>query len=540
VVVIDHLHIDFQKGFSVLTGETGAGKSILLDSLGLVLGNRAQPKLIREGAQEASVTIVYDPIPKEVGKIFSERDINFEAPLIIRRTLTREGKSRNFLNDQPVSMGLLSQISPHMIEIHGQFDHLLDSKKHLGALDHYANISVQGLKKAYQSWQEAERDLQKAQDSRANRIQRLEELGFLISEIERLSPKEDEEKSLLVLKGTQKYADHIQKISQIVESFSEDPLNIEAQILNLQRLVLKNEIKAFSFLEKQIEALLISLNDIQEEAQKISLTVGRSSLSLDQIEERLYNLNQVARRHQADPNNLGFVLQNLRKEKDDLLRGDASLDVLQAESIKQKDAYKKKASELYLLRMKAGKDLGGEIKIILKDLKLPHALLDVSFQELSVSQWSDRGMHRVEFYISTNPGISPGPLSKVASGGELSRVMLALKSILKEKRNIPTIIFDEVDTGLGGAVASAMGEQLSRLSSKSQVLAITHSPQLASHSDHHLFVEKVVSEEKTTTFIRPLDEKNRLEELSRMLSGKEITNQARAVAKELLKDKVSI
>ena len=541
IAVIDRLHIDFQKGFSVLTGETGAGKSILLDSLGFVLGNRTQPaKLIREGESEAAVTLVLDPIPSFVTTFLTDHGFESETPLIIRRTLTIEGKSKAFLNDQPIGLALLNQIAPHLIEIHGQFDHLLNTSQQLEALDRYAALSTADLEQAYHLWRRAEDALEMAEKTFSTKEHRLEELSFLIQELEELAAKEGEEEELLTLKETEKSTDLIQTVLQLIDELSRDPINIEGRFLTLQRHLEKLELPHFSHLKKSLDSILISVQEIQEEGQHIASNLHSSSLSLDQIESRLYALRKMGRKHQRTTAELPPLLEGFRQEQQELTNNDSSPQHLRYQALKAKEAYIKTAGQAYAERQKAGEGLAKQIKESLEPLKLPHAVFLVSFQELPESQWSAKGIHKIEFYISTNPGLSPGPLAKTASGGELSRVMLALKFILKEKTNIPTLIFDEIDVGLGGSVAAAMGEQLAKLSTNSQILASTHSPQLAAHADHHFGVSKAVTEGKTTTSIQFLQIADRVEELSRMLAGKNITDVSRAAAKELLKDKVHI
>lgn len=541
IAVINRLHIDFQKGFSVLTGETGAGKSILLDSLGFVLGSRAQPaKLIREGETEASVTLVLDPVPDTTISFLTDHGFESGAPLIIRRTVTLEGKSKAFLNDQPISLTLLAQIAPYLIEIHGQFDHLLNTSQQLEALDRYASLSNNDLEHAYQSWKKAQDALEEAKKTFSTKEHRLEELALFIQELEELAPKEGEEEDLLILKETEKSTDLIQTALQLIDTFSQEPVNIEGRLLTLQRHLEKLDLVNFSHLKQSLETSLISLREIQEEAHHIASTLQGSSLSLDQIESRLYALRKMARKHQKTTAELPSLLLSLRQEHQFLTSHDTSLDHLDHQAVKAKENYIKIAKEAYMKRQKAGESLAQEMKKSLDPLKLPHAVFLVSFQELPESQWSAKGVHKIEFYISTNPGLSPGPLAKIASGGELSRVMLALKFILKEKTHIPTLIFDEIDVGLGGSVAAAMGEQLAKLSANSQILAITHSPQLAAHADHHFGVSKAVKEGKTTTSIQSLTMADRVEELSRMLAGKNITEVSRAAAQELLKDKVHV
>ncbi|MFN7662205.1 MAG: DNA repair protein RecN [Alphaproteobacteria bacterium] len=541
IAIIEQLHLEFNKGFSVFTGETGAGKSILLDSLGLVLGSRAQPtKIIREGQSEASVSLVLDPIPGAVLNLLTDHGFEPEAPLIIRRTLTAEGKSKAFLNDQPIGVGLLSQISPYLIEIHGQFDHLLNTTQQLEALDRYAGLSGEELNHDYRVWKEAEETLEVAEKNLSTKEFRLQDLTFQIQELEEVGVKAGEEEELVTLKETEKSTDLIQTILHQIDELSRDPLNLEGRFLAIQRSLQKLDIPNFSHLKQLIETALLSVQEIQEEAQHLASNLQHSSLSLDQIESRLYTIRKIARKYQKELSELPGFLLDLRQAHLALNNSDTSLEHLRHQASKAKEAYVQKAHHIYGLRQKAAQGLAQEMKRSLEPLKLPHAIFMVSFQELPDPQWSPKGQHKVEFYISTNPGISPGPLAKIASGGELSRVMLALKFILKEKTNIPTLIFDEIDVGLGGSVADAMGEQLAKLSQTCQVLAITHSPQLAAHADYHFGVSKIVIDGKTSTAIQTLETEGRVEELSRMLAGKNITEVSRAAAQELLKNKVYI
>lgn len=540
IAVIDRLHVEFEKGFSVFTGETGAGKSILLDSLSFVLGNRSSfSKLIREGEEEASVTLVLEHLPPLVTSLLQDQGFESDLPLIIRRTLHREGKTKAFLNDQPISVSLLNQISAHLIEIHGQFDHLLSPAQQLEALDRYAYIPTETVHQAYQQWKKEEDALSFATQNFRDKEKRLEELNFLIEEIQTLNPKMHEEEELLSLKEQGKNTDQLKNIVTLITAVFEGPLHIENKFLTLQRQLEKLSISSLSALKEPIGTILVALQDLRERACDLEFSIEHnSSQSLDDIESRLYALRQLARKYQTSTDELVLTLKTLEQERETFLKGDFSLENLTQRVHISKENYKKLSETIHGKREKAGKELAKAIENSLISLKLPHAKFCIIHEELPEAFWSGKGMYHVEFHISTNPGLSPGPLSKIASGGELSRVMLALKSILKEKSQIPTLIFDEVDVGLGGAVASAMGEKLSLLSANSQILAITHSPQLAAYADHHFGVSKSVIQGKTITCVQNLNHQQRIEELSRMLSGKNITDLVRAAAEELLKDKV--
>jgi DNA repair protein RecN (Recombination protein N) len=541
IAVIDRLHIDFEKGFSVFTGETGAGKSILLDSLSFVLGNRGSlTRLIRDGEEEASVTLVVESLPSSALALLQEQGLEIEETLIIRRIIHREGKTKAFLNDQPISITFLNHLSSHLLEIHGQFDHLLSPAQQLHALDRYAQFSGEKLEKAYLQWKKEEEALKDAQHHFSNKERRLEELSFVIEELQTLNPKKQEEEHLLALKEQGKNTDQLETALKLVRELFEEPAHIENKIFSLQRHVDRTSIESLSRLKVPVEAILMALQDLREETRHLEFMVTQSiTQSLDDIEGRLYALRQMARKYHVSPEELVSMLETLQQEKKTLLNAGSSLDHLQQQVKEARDSYIKLSDQAAHSRQKAGKDLSRQIEEALHPLKLPHAQFSISFQELPETQWSAAGRHHIEFHISTNPGLSPGPLSKIASGGELSRVMLAIKSLLKEKAHIPTLIFDEIDVGLGGGVAAAMGEKLSLLSDDSQVLAITHSPQLAAYADHHFGVSKEVCDNKTVTSIHCLDPQERIEELSRMLAGKNITDLTRAAAQELLKDKVS-
>lgn len=541
IAVIDRLHIDFEKGFSVFTGETGAGKSILLDSLSFVLGNRGSlTRLIRDGEEEASVTLVMESLPPSAISLLQQQGFEYDTALIIRRTIHREGKTKAFLNDQPVSVTLLNQLSTCLIEIHGQFDHLLSPAQQLDALDRYVQFSTEKLEHAYLQWKKEEDALSDAKHNFANKEKRLEELSFLIEELQALNPKANEEEELLTLKEQGKNKDQLQTILKLITTLFEEPANIENKIMSLQRHLDRSSIETISHLKTPVETILMSLQDLREEARQMEFAITQGmTQSLDDIEARLYALRQMARKYHVSTEELASMLETLQQEKQTLLNGESSLENLHQKVKEARDVYTKLSDQAAHIRQKAGKDLSQKIEEALQPLKLPHAKFSIIFQELPEPQWSAKGRHHMEFHISTNPGLSPGPLSKIASGGELSRVMLALKSLLKEKAQIPTLIFDEIDVGLGGAVAAAMGEKLSLLSADSQVLAITHSPQLAAYADHHFGVSKEVRDNKTITSIHPLASQERIEELSRMLAGKNITELTRAAAQELLKDKVT-
>lgn len=534
IVLIDDLHIDFKKGLCVLTGETGAGKSILLDALGLALGERAEARLLRQGAEKAHVTASFSlPSSHPLWSELDEQGIASEGQeVIFRRTLEDDGKSKCFLNDQVISQTLMRRLGQDLVEVHGQFDHLLQSKYHLAALDAYGKADKEPVKNAFKIYQETKEKLSSFQEKLAQSFERETFLRFAIEEIEKADPKEGEENKLEIERSL---IAHHAKVAEILSSVDQE---VSAALSNLSQ-----SHKAFARIQdllpekinplmESIDRSIVEAQDVFEGMRALKGDVEGTPQNLETLENRLYTLRALSRKYQTD--NLVSRLADFKEELAALEHGEDHLETLKSEVTRAKAGYLERARDLSSLRQKTAVTLASAIGKELPSLKLEQAIFRVNFEELSENGWAASGIDQVEFYIQTNPGTAEGSLSAIASGGELSRLMLALKVILAQSGAIPTLIFDEIESGTGGAVASAIGERLKLLSQNIQILSITHSPQIAAFGADHLVVFKVVKEGKTTTHVKTLSSEERHEEVARMLAGEEVTTEARAAAKRLM------
>jgi DNA repair protein RecN (Recombination protein N) len=543
VVLIEKLSINFAQGLNVFTGETGAGKSILLDSLGLALGGRSDAGLVRSGADQAVVTAEFSfPLPKTVSDILADRGLAVDEPLILRRLLSKDGKSRAYLNDQAISVGLLKEIGENLLEIHGQFDThgLLNPSTHKDFLDSFAGHSALREKtaQAYRAWQDSERKLGDAAEIQKNAAN---EEGFLrasVGELDEISPEAGEADKLA---ERRKQIQHFEKIA--------DGMNAAFEALSGEKGAGASLVQAGKVLARiadlaegvpeilgVVDRLASEVEEVAENLHAKLAAIQSGPTSLQQIEDRLFGLRALARKHNVSPDELPALRDRLAERLSLLTDQGDVLNKLGKEAREKRKSYEDSAKLLSEKRTSAAKSLALKVMKELPPLKLEKARFLVEVSPLPQESWSADGIDRVAFLASANAGLSPGPLQKVASGGELSRFMLALKLVLTSADPVPVLVFDEVDAGIGGATASAVGERLAALAKKIQILVVTHSPQVAALGQRHLRVEKTVKGKKTTTDTLTLDDGERVEEIARMLSGSKVTDAARAAAKSLLKD----
>ena len=542
VVLIDSLDIDFSKGLTVFSGETGAGKSILLDSLGLILGNRSETSLIRIGADKLTVTGVFEiDASNKIYDIAKEYDLEIDGDIIIKRTITQDGKNKVLFNDQMITLKLLKEISSNLIEIHGQHDNqgLLNPSFHETILDSYGCYSkeLEDVKISYDKYKKSLKKLKEKEDLIKKAKEDEENIKHWLKELEKISPQKDEENILRAKRQELMNAEKIiEKLNYAYSNLS-GSISVAEQLSKALNAISKvNELVGdkYSSLEESIENTLYSINDIVDEIENMSSSISLSQNEIDNIETRLFTLKDLARKHQTTINDLPNkkeefenILNNLQNDVDDL-------ENLYKEVEENKKKYTKSALVLSDMRKNKAKALDDSINKELPPLKMEKALFKTSITTKEKDCWSDTGCDNVCFEVSTNPNTPLGALNKIASGGELSRLMLALKVNLAQQSSQETLIFDEIDTGIGGATAQAVGERLSRLSKNLQVLVVTHSPQVASFGSSHFKVEKQTNDNITTTNLIKLDENGKLEEIARMLSGETITQEARAAAKVLL------
>lgn len=546
VVLIEKLTLDLSGGLNVFTGETGAGKSILLDALGLALGNRSDASLIRAGTEQASVSAVFDIEHKELLKILKsladEHGLSFDMPLILRRTVARDGKSRAFINDQPVSIGLLKQVGSYLLEIHGQFDThgLLNPATHRGLLDSFAGLEKQSQKVAetYQAWRAAEKLWHEQQQNRERARAEQDYLAAALAELDDLAP-ETGEADRLAEQRTQ--LQHREKITEALQTAQQALNNDRGASVTLSQA--GKAIARVSDKAQGLAEILAAIDRAADETAEAARMLDQFMATLDaqpdalqRMEERLFALRGMARKHGVQPDDLPALREQLANKLVLLTDQGDTIAKLASDAQAKREGYITLAKKLGEARHKAVSKLEKAIAVELPPLKLERARITMELTPLPEDQWSAEGMERATFLAATNPGAPFGPLHKVASGGELSRFMLALKVVLSADDVISTLVFDEVDAGIGGATASAVGERLARLSEHKQILVVTHSPQVAARGVTHLRVSKDVVEGKTITHVKTLDNAERQEEIARMLAGAQITDAARSAAASLIRD----
>jgi DNA repair protein RecN (Recombination protein N) len=534
IALIDALTLDFEAGICILTGETGAGKSILLDALGLALGARTETRLLRQGEQKPQVTATFSLAPTHLlWQELEDHGIPYEDNTIIfRRFFETDGKSKCFLNDQNVTLGLMRRLSAELVEIHGQFDQLLEAKAHLIALDAYGKLDKRGVQETFKLYQEAQKNLKIFQENLAKSFERETFLRFSIEEMERIAPRLGEEEQLeserSLISHRAKIADSLVVVENNISSALSTLSQSHKALIRIQDL-LPTKVTP---LAAACDRAILEAQEVMEGMKTLAGEVEGTPHSLETLENRLHALRSLSRKYQT--HELLSCLEQFKQELIDLGQGEDRLHSLEETVKKARDLYFEKAHLLSEKRHQVARNLEAAIAPELPPLKLEHAQFRVHFEKLPEENWGGSGMDRVEFYIKTNPGSPEGPLSAIASGGERSRLMLALKVLLAQSSAIPTLIFDEIESGTGGAVASAMGERLKALSQTIQVLAITHSPQIASRGSQHLIVFKEIMDGVMITQVKALTPEARHEEIARMLAGEEITEEARAAAKRLI------
>jgi DNA repair protein RecN (Recombination protein N) len=539
VVLIEALDLDFASGLGVLTGETGAGKSILLDALGLALGDRADSGLVRQGVTQASVTASFEP-SREASALLSINDLTLGAgeELIVRRTVKADGGSRAFVNDQPVSAALLRELGGMLVEIHGQHDDrgLINPRGHRALLDAFAHAGTAQVADAHEAMRKAEEALQTARTALADAERDREWLEHAVAELRVFAPEPGEEAELAERRATmqrgEKIADELNQITDLIESGDGGLSKLRQAARILDRIAGDHPTlaEALEAVDRAINEGLVAEDRLREAAR--ALAYDPAALEAD--EARLFDLRGLARKHRVQPDDLAALADGLAERFDAIEAGSEGLARLEATLSAARDAYREAATALSEQRIAAAAKLDAAVANELAPLKLDSARFKTVVAPLAEPQWGPHGMDRVEFEISTNPGAPFGPLIKIASGGELSRFILALKVALAEQGSAATMIFDEIDRGVGGAVASAIGDRLSRLADGAQVIVVTHSPQVAARGDSHLLIAKSSDGTVTRTGVRTLDEGQRREEIARMLSGAEVTDEARAQAGRLL------
>ncbi len=543
LVLIDKLEVVFEKGLTVFTGETGAGKSMLLDALGLILGERFESHLLRPGQQSLSITACFEAT-NHMSAFLDNQGIDqeiYDDDLLLKRTVDIKGedgksKGRAFIHNEPVTLNVLKQCAEKMMDIHGQFDRFMDPSYYIDLVDAFGGHATQctAVKKTYHVWREAEEALNQLHFKQSHAKERHEQLQFDIEELRQLNPQKNEEDLLLsareALKNASIAGESFQKAATFLAGQGDQGLAFP--LIQIQKLLSRCEGENATI--TRLEQMIVDLHDIESEIHAKATALPFDPTAFEKSEERLHNLRQLARKHKTNANDLADLMQSFQEEYASLEHREEALAACAANLKMCEQEFVMHATHLHQNRVKAANTLSAAIMKELAPLKLEHALFNVAIAPLSIKEAHEKGMDRVDFLFSANPGIEPQSIGKVASGGELSRLMLALKVVLSQAGHVQTQIFDEIDSGVGGATATAIGLRLKRLSKNQQVIAVTHSPQVAAFADHHFKVIKHVKEDQTFVTLEKLQHKERDHELSRMLAGDTVTPEALQAARSLL------
>jgi DNA repair protein RecN (Recombination protein N) len=544
IVLIERLDIEFSPGLAVLTGETGAGKSILLDAFALALGGRGDAGLVRHGADQGQVTAVFD-VPKghPATAILAGNGLEDTGEMILRRVQFADGRTRAFINDQAISVQTLKSVGAALVEIHGQHDEraLVDAATHRRLLDAFSGLE-KDVAALEQLWDARRRATAALDEHRAGMERAAREADYLrhaSDELKALAPKDGEETALAerrtVMMQGEKIAADLREAQDAVDGHHSPVAALSAAVRRLERRAAASP----ALVEPAVKAIDAAINALEEAGQHLAAALNAADfdpLELERIEERLFALRAAARKYSTPVDALAALAMKYAADVALIDAGAERLKKLEAAADAADKLYAAAASRLSAARIKSAEKLNKAVNAELPPLKLDRAKFTTQIDSDPTSP-GPQGFDRVEFWVQTNPGTKPGPLMKVASGGELSRFLLALKVVLSDRGSAPTLVFDEIDTGVGGAVADAIGARLSRLASQVQVMAVTHAPQVAARADQHLLISKDALDKgkRVATRVNALAADHRREEIARMLAGAEITAEARAAADRLLR-----
>lgn len=539
--IVEQLDLELKQGMTVVSGETGAGKSIMLDALGLTLGDRAEAGAVRHGADKADISASFniDTIP-EAAQWLTDNDLDNDGECILRRVITKEGRSRCYINGRPTPAGQVKLLGEHLIAIHGQHEHqrLLKKDHHRELLDNFAGeAKLAGkVRETYHGWQKLAQELKQLSEQSAEQTARVQLLSYQIEELDQLGLQPDELKQLEEEQKTLANAGEILNTGhQMINLASDNEDNNCVQLLN-HCLHLLTDIQSESPSVRQASEMLNSaLIQVEEASTEIRHYLDRVEINPErqqEVEERLSSIYEIARKHRITPEQLADFHQGLSDELANLNRSDEELEQLAEEVEAAQAAFLKLADKLSGKRAQAAKKLSKLVDQQLHSLGMPSAQISVDLSTLEKPSAS--GLEEIEFLIITNKGQPAKPLAKIASGGELSRISLAIQVITAQTSTTPTLIFDEVDVGIGGAIAEVVGRLLRQLGETAQILCVTHQPQVASQGHQHLFVSKRSDKTKTHTRIDQLDQDKRIQEIARMLGGIDITERSVEHAREML------
>jgi DNA repair protein RecN (Recombination protein N) len=541
--IVEHLDLELDRGMSVITGETGAGKSIMLDALGLTLGDRADSGVVRPGADKADILATFDvsDIP-EADAWLKERDLETDGPCILRRVITAEGRSRAYINGTPCPQGDLKALGELLIDIHSQHEHqsLLKTDTHRRLLDEYAGATdlARQVQLAAQRWRQTRQELERLANSGDEQRAKHQLLSYQLEELESLSLGENELEYLEQEQTTLTNAESLLGICrQVVELCSESDSGnaLNALTASLNRLTsVNNSPDALNEATNLLSSAQIQVEEAVGEINRFLDRFEADPARLQQIEERLDTIYTLARKHRVHPNEVPALHQKLLDEIETLNANDEAIERLEHELGSYARHYQEKARELSDLRHRAAPELAHAVEHEIQRLGMPGGRFNIELRQNIDKELSPHGLEQVELLVSANPGQPLKALAKVASGGELSRISLAIQVITAQTSRVPTLVFDEVDVGIGGPTAEIVGQLLRRLGERGQVMTVTHLPQVAAQGHQHLFVHKVRDEEATRTAVSKLSKSERVEEVARMLGGIDLTKESLAHAKKMV------
>ncbi|MBA1224006.1 DNA repair protein RecN [Stutzerimonas stutzeri] len=541
--IVEHLDLELKRGMSVISGETGAGKSIMLDALGLTLGDRADSSVVRIGADKADILASFDldDIP-DARAWLAERDMYSEGPCILRRVITAEGRSRGYINGTPCPQGDLKALGELLIDIHSQHEHqsLLKTDTHRRLLDEYSGSQdlARQVQLAAQRWRQTRQTLERLSNSSDEQRARHQLLSYQLEELENLALGEHE---LEQLEQEHKNLANAEQLlgacRQVMELCSESDAGnvLSALTSSLQRLTaFQNQPQALSEAVNLLASAQIQVEEAIGELNRFVDHFDADPERQQMLEERLDTIYTLARKHRVQPSELPNLHQQLLEELEGLNADDEAVERLGEELAAYARHYEEKAGELSRNRQAAAEQLASAVEAEIQRLGMPGGRFSVQLKPAAEGEYTPYGLEQVEFLVSANPGQPLRPLAKVASGGELSRISLAIQVITAQTSRVPTLVFDEVDVGIGGPTAEIVGQLLRRLGERGQVLTVTHLPQVAAQGHHHLFVHKARDTDETRTAVTELDQAGRVEEIARMLGGVDLTEQSLAHARQMV------
>lgn len=541
--IVEHLDLELQRGMSVISGETGAGKSIMLDALGLALGDRADSSAVRIGADKADILASFDldDIP-DARAWLAERDLDNDGPCILRRVITAEGRSRGYINGTPCPQGDLKALGELLIDIHNQHEHqsLLKTDTHRRLLDEYSGSQelARQVQLAAQRWRQTRQTLERLSNSSDEQRARHQLLSYQLEELENLALGEHEQEQLEHEHRNLANAEQLLgACRQVIDMCSEsDAGNVLSALTgSLQRLsAFQNQPGALSEAVNLLSSAQIQVEEAMGELNRFVDHFDADPARQQTLEERLDAIYTLARKHRVQPAELPSLQQRLLTELESLNADDEALERLGEELAAYGRHYEEKASELSRIRQSAAETLAASVESEIQRLGMPGGRFSVQLKPAAEGDYMPFGLEQVEFLVSANPGQPLRPLGKVASGGELSRISLAIQVITAQTSRVPTLVFDEVDVGIGGPTAEVVGQLLRRIGEQGQVLTVTHLPQVAAQGHNHLFVHKARGQDETHTAVAALEENERIEEIARMLGGVDLTEQALAHARQMI------